>query len=41
MITLVLGAVSCIGVVPRLQVHRLVLEDGVCHNKIFGHAQVQ
>ena len=41
MINLVLGAVSCIGVVPRLQLHRLVLEDDVCHNKIVGHTQVQ
>jgi len=29
MINLVLGVVSCIGAVPRLQVHRLVLKDGV------------
>ncbi len=28
MINLVLGAVSCIRVVPRLQVHRFVLKDG-------------
>ena len=41
MINLVLGAVSCIRIVPRLQVHRFVLKDGVCHNKIVGHTQVQ
>ncbi len=41
MINLVLGAVSCVGVVPRLQVQQLVLEDGVCRSKIVGHTQVQ
>lgn len=41
MINLVLDAVSCIGAVPRLQVHRLVLKDGVCHNKIVGHTHAQ
>ena len=41
MINLVLGAVSCIEGAPCLQVHRLVLEDGVCHNKIVGHTEVQ
>ena len=41
MTNLVLGAVSCTEVAPCLQVHRLVLEDGVCHNKIVAHTQVQ
>jgi len=29
MINLVVGAVNCIGLLPRLQAHQLVLEDGV------------
>ena len=41
MINLVLDAVNCIGAVPHLRVHRLVLKDGVCRNKTVGHTQVQ
>ncbi len=36
MITLKIG-VNRIGVEPGLQVHRLVLEEDVCHNNIGGH----
>lgn len=36
-----LSVVSCLGVVPCLQVYWSVLKDSVCHNKIIGHAHIQ